>query len=161
MGCQFTMVGDTGGTGTRAPGARPASLSVPQPTLSPVNPALVVLQSHQSCLLHRTGGFRGRGAVPPRGLRGCACTADSPDRGSLKTDGHGIARLSHPKSLPMGPGPGPEMPSNLGWLYLYKLQVLVGQLALGKLVFLRDPWVLQDLLSCEALVGVHVQHLGH
>lgn len=44
---------------------------------------------------------------------------------------------------------------------LHELQVLVGQLALGKLVFLGDPWVLQDLLGCEALVGVHMQHLRY
>lgn len=37
----------------------------------------------------------------------------------------------------------------------------MGQLALGKFVFLGDPWVLQDLLSCEALVGIHMQHLGY
>lgn len=53
------------------------------------------------------------------------------------------------------------MPSSPEWSYLHKLQVLVGQLALRELVFLGDPWVLQDLLSCEALVGVHMQHLGH
>lgn len=53
------------------------------------------------------------------------------------------------------------MPSSPEWPYLHELQVLVGQLALGELVFLGDPWVLQHLLSCEALVGVHMQHLGH
>lgn len=37
----------------------------------------------------------------------------------------------------------------------------MGQLALGELVFLGDPWVLQHLLRREALVGVHMQHLGH
>lgn len=37
----------------------------------------------------------------------------------------------------------------------------MGQLALGKLVFLGDPRVLQDLLGCEALVGVHMQHLRY
>lgn len=45
--------------------------------------------------------------------------------------------------------------------HLHKLQVLVGQLALGQLVFLGDPRVLQDLLGCEALVGVHMQHLRY
>lgn len=58
--------------------------------------------------------------------------------------------------------PHPTLPSSLEvGLYLHKLQVLVGQLALGELVFLCDPWVLQHLLGCEALVGVHMQHLGH
>lgn len=61
----------------------------------------------------------------------------------------------------MEPRPGPLDAQQPGVAYLHKLQVLVGQLALGKLVFLGDPWVLQDLLSCEALVGVHMQHLGH
>ena len=81
---------------------------------------------------------------------------------------HRTAWPCHFKSLPsptgLRPTPGPD-PRHLAapgaQADLDKLQVLVGQLALGKLVFLGDPRVLQDLLGGEALVRVHVQHLRY
>jgi hypothetical protein len=69
------------------------------------------------------------------------------------------SQLCHLKSLPMPPWPEPDIQCPValsGHTHLHELQVLVGQLALGKLVFLGDPWVLEDLLGCEALVRVHV-----
>lgn len=44
-----------------------------------------------------------------------------------------------------------------GW-YLHKPRVLVAQLALGQLVSLCDPLVLEDLPGGQALVRVHMQH---
>ena len=140
--------------------AKPAPPGVLQPTRAPVNPALVVLH----CLLPQIEGFRGQELCPPPKdwgpWRHCRHPSVS-DRGSLGRDAHGISWLYHPESLPLEPWLGPLWPGSLGRRYLHKLQVLVWQLALWKLVFLGDPRVLQDLLGCEALVRVHMQHLGH
>lgn len=38
---------------------------------------------------------------------------------------------------------------------------MVRQLAVGELVSLDDPAVLEDLPGRQPLVGVHVEHLGH
>lgn len=44
---------------------------------------------------------------------------------------------------------------------LDQLGVVVRQLAVGELVSLDDPAVLEDLPGRQPLVGVHVEHLGH
>lgn len=43
--------------------------------------------------------------------------------------------------------------------YLDKLGILVLKLAVGKFVSLNNPRMLQDLLGCEPLVRVHMEHL--
>lgn len=74
-----------GGGGSQFPGgrrmcsrARPAPPSVPQPPQAPVNPALVVLHGHQSCLIPQTGGFRAQGLGPLEDQGGHECTVDTP-----------------------------------------------------------------------------------
>ena len=45
--------------------------------------------------------------------------------------------------------------------HLNELGILVLQLAVGQLVALHDPGVLQHLHGREPLVGIHMKHLGH
>lgn len=45
--------------------------------------------------------------------------------------------------------------------YLDQLGVLVWELAVGQLVSADNPWVFENLLSSQSLMGVNVKHLGH
>lgn len=45
--------------------------------------------------------------------------------------------------------------------YLHQVDVLSAELVLGQVLSVHDPRVFEDLNGRQALMGVHVEHLGH
>ena len=92
--------------------AKPAPPRVLQPTRSPVNPALVVLHGHQSCLLPQTS--EGRSCAHPQRTGGHECTVDTPacqmgaPWGETHVASPGSTTLS---PCPQNPGLGPCSPA--------------------------------------------------
>lgn len=45
--------------------------------------------------------------------------------------------------------------------HLHQVDVLSAELVLGQVLSVHDPWVFQDLNCRQALMRVHMEHLGH